>query len=207
MSKRATRKILSTSSALAIALCGFAAASTDHKPFNGMAIADCAACHRDSGVTENHGPDFKKEHRILAMKAESNCAECHQQSYCDECHRQGNVESINKGYSRRGEPMPHSSTYVSTHALDARTDPRACERCHQSESFCSDCHKTALENDRKNMDIRPHGPTYIGPGVPDPSWVQFHASDARRNLATCQGCHPNKADCSNFQCHPGLGGR
>ncbi len=198
---------LSRAGAIAIACCALAAYALDHQAFQATPLADCAACHRSSGVTENHGPNFGKTHRELAEKSGANCAACHQQSYCDDCHRRGALENIQKGTSRRGEPMPHPSTYISTHMLDARTSPRTCARCHESATFCSDCHTAQINKDRKGMDIRPHGPTYVGPGVVDPTWAATHASDARRNLQTCQACHPNKADCSNFQCHPGLGGR
>ena len=202
---------MNTRMTIGIVLCAAAAFATDHKSFKTMPIADCQQCHRGEGVAENHGPGFRKEHRLLALKAETNCNQCHEQSSCDECHRQGNVETIHKGLSRRGEPMPHETTYLAVHAIDARSNPRTCERCHQSETFCSDCHTQSLKQSQQRngpgMDIRPHAPVYAAPGVPDPAWVQFHASDARRNLQTCQGCHPNKTDCSNFQCHPGLGGR
>jgi hypothetical protein len=39
------------------------------------------------------------------------------------------------------------------------------------------------------------------------SWVSDHSADARRNLQSCQGCHPQKGDCTNFLCHPNLRGR
>jgi len=193
--------------ALAIALCALAAAAIDHQAFKETPLSDCASCHRTSGVTENHGPRFGQEHRLLAQKVGNNCGACHQQSYCDDCHRGGSVGDIQKGLSRRGEPMPHPSTYVSFHAIDARSDPRSCKRCHESQNFCSDCHEKEIQQNRQGMDIRPHAPTFIAPGVPDPNWVSFHSADAKRNLQTCQGCHPQKTDCSNFQCHPGLGGR
>ena len=64
-----------------------------------------------------------------------------------------------------------------------------------------------MKQNRAGMAIRPHAPVYVGPGVVDPAWVSFHRAEARRNLQSCQGCHPQKSDCSNFACHSGLRGR
>lgn len=186
-----------------------AEARTDHKQYKDAPIADCRECHRGSGVADNHGATFLKEHRVLAQKATTNCFECHQQSQCLDCHNGGTLESAQKSLSRRGESMPrsHAADFISSHAVVARDDPRSCQRCHESPRFCSDCHTKQIGKNRSGMAIRPHSPTFVGPGQPDPAWISFHRAEARRNLQTCQSCHPQKSDCSNFACHPGLGGR
>ncbi len=192
-----------------IALVALPARSVDHKLFKDSSLAGCRECHGGQGVIDNHGASFVRDHRLLAAKAQNNCHDCHQQSSCDDCHRGRNLENVQKTVSHRGEGMPktHATDYISIHAFDAKADPRGCVRCHESASFCSDCHQQRIKNNRNQMNIRPHSPTFVGPGVPDPAWASFHAADARRNLQTCQGCHPQKSDCSNFACHPGLKGR
>ncbi|BDG10070.1 NapC/NirT family cytochrome c [Anaeromyxobacter paludicola] len=185
------------------------ARATDHKDYKASKPSECRDCHGASGVTDTHNaPDFKRQHRLVARKANNNCADCHQQSYCLDCHNGGNVDAdLSKTFSRRGEYMPksHAADFISTHAIKATDDPQSCNRCHEPK-FCSDCHARQIQQNRPGMSIRPHKPVFSG-GQPDPSWVSFHKTDARRNLRSCQGCHPSKSDCSNFQCHPGLGGR
>jgi len=123
-----------------------------------------------------------------------------------------NVDGTQKSLSRRGEsrPVSHRTDFISSHPIKAADDPQSCHRCH-APNDCSDCHdkqiKQGLGGGRSAMSIKPHKPVFAAPGVPDPSWISFHRSEARRNLQSCQGCHPQKADCTNFACHPNLRGR
>ena len=204
-----TLKITLMSTAFLLVIVCLSFARTDHKEYKGATPEDCRDCHSGSGVMDNHGAFFMNEHRLLAQKASSNCADCHQQSFCLDCHKGGGLEpDFQKSLSRRGEYMPktHRSDFISIHPIKAADNPRNCYRCHES-SFCSDCHNTQILRNRSRMSIKPHGLVFISPGVPDPSWVSDHRADARRNLPSCQGCHPQKADCTNFLCHPNLGGR
>ena len=205
-----TIRLAATACFLVVASLAFAA--TDHKEYKDAKLDDCRECHRSSGVSDNHGAFFLRDHRVLAQKASNNCFDCHQQSYCLDCHNGGNVDAYQKTLSRRGEPMPstHRPDFISTHAIRSFDDPRSCYRCHEPR-FCSDCHNQQIKQGRGGgraaMNIHPHSPVFTAGGVADPSWVSFHSADARRNLQTCQGCHPQKSDCSNFACHPNLGGR
>ena len=189
---------------------GAAARAEEHRQYADSKPEECAECHRSSGVMENHGADFLKEHRRLAQKTGNNCEQCHQQAWCSDCHHGGNLEHrFDSSLSRRGEPMPgtHKADFVSTHAMKAKDDPQSCARCHRTQSFCSDCHQRELVRERSAMSIKKHAPVYTGPGVLDPSWISMHRGEARRDLQSCQACHPSKSQCSNFACHPGLGGR
>jgi len=182
------------------------ARAENHRQYADTKPEDCAECHRSSGVMENHGAFFLKEHRQAARKTPNNCSDCHLQSWCADCHHGGNGEHVaTRSLSRRGEAMPesHGADITSTHAIKATDDPQSCGRCHDAPKFCSDCH---AKQTRVTMRIKPHKPTYTG-GVPDASWVTTHRAEARRNLQSCQACHPQKQDCSSFACHPSLGGR
>jgi len=207
MPRSATRTIALLPMALLLALAAAPGArADDHKAYREAKPDDC---RRGSGVMDNHGPTFLQEHRKLAQKSSANCAACHEQSFCLDCHTGGNLETdAKKGLSRRGEPMPytHEPDYVSIHALKARDDPQTCNRCHEPK-FCSDCHVRWNAKVGLPFSVRPHAPVYASPGVLDPTWVSSHRAEARRNLRSCQACHPNKADCSNFACHSSLGGR
>lgn len=109
-------------------------------------------------------------------------------------------------------PRSHRSDFISIHPVKAADDPQSCSRCHEAK-FCQDCHIRKIQGNRAAMSIkgfngRPtHIPVFDAPGVLNPGWVAFHQREARRNLKSCEGCHPQKGDCTNFLCHPGLGGR
>lgn len=182
----------------------------DHKQYAELSLKDCRDCHRSSNVIDNHGAFFLRDHGVLSQKVTKNCGDCHQQSFCLDCHFGGGIErDFQSSLSRRGEYMPktHRSNFLAIHGIKSADDPQSCERCHDSRRFCEDCHTRTIGSSRGTMALKPHAPTFAAPGVPDPTWVSQHRADARRNLKSCQGCHPQKLDCSNFACHPGLGGR
>jgi hypothetical protein len=195
---------------LGVVWAAFTTAAENHRQYVDAKKEECTECHRGSGVMPNHDAFFLREHRVLAKRVPNNCSDCHQQSWCSDCHFGGNVERrFGSSLSRRGENMPetHAADFLSTHPIKAHDDPQSCARCHEKQTFCSDCHQRQITGNRASMAIKPHAPTFAAPGVPDPAWVSFHKGEARRNLMTCEGCHPSKQDCSNFACHPGLGGR
>jgi hypothetical protein len=207
LNNRKLKIVLMSTAFLLVAVC-LSFARTDHKEYWDAKADDCRECHSGSGVIENHGAFFLSEHKELARKASSNCADCHQQSFCLDCHKGGNLETEQKSLSRRGEYMPktHRSDFISIHPIKAGDNPSNCYRCHEVR-FCTDCHTRQIQQDRGQMTIQPHRPTFVSPGVPDPAWVSDHSASARRSLQNCQGCHPQKGDCSNFACHPNLKGR
>lgn len=208
----ASKGIVLAAAACLLVVGSRASARTDHRPYKDAKQDDCKACHQSEGVAETHGAFFDKNHRVAAERSSNNCNDCHQQSYCLDCHNGGNVDASQKTLSRRGEskPLSHRTDFISTHPLKAADDPQSCHRCHAPDA-CSDCHTKTQQNGinarKQAMSIKPHKPTFVSNGVPDPSWVSFHRGEARRNLASCQGCHPQKSDCSNFACHPNLRGR
>jgi hypothetical protein len=209
MSNNRALKITLMSAALLLAVVCISFARTDHREYRDASLADCRDCHGGSGVADNHGAFFVSEHKVLAQKGPSNCADCHPQSFCLDCHNGGGLEpDLRKSLSRRGEYMPktHRSDFISIHPVKATDNPRNCYRCHETR-FCSDCHDRQIQRNRSRMSIKPHRTIYISAGVPDPAWVSDHRADARRNLQSCQGCHPQKTDCTNFACHPNLKGK
>lgn len=192
-------------------LLGFAvtARGEDHRAYKDSTLGDCKDCHESSGVTDFHnGPDFLAQHRLLAQKATANCTSCHQQSFCMDCHNGGNVTGDgNRSVSRRGETMPttHEADYISIHPLKARDDPQSCYRCHEVK-FCQDCHTRWQAKSGLPFNTIDHKPVYVAGGL-DPNWTAKHSSEAKRNLRSCQACHPSKSDCTQTGCHAGLGGR
>jgi hypothetical protein len=214
INRRAIQIILLSAAFLLVIVC-LSFARTSHREYKDAKLEDCRECHGGSGVADNHGAFFMNEHRLLAQKASSNCADCHQQSFCLDCHNGGNIETdLRKSLSRRGESMPktHRSDFISIHPVKAADNLQTCNRCHEPK-FCSDCHTRQIQRNRPGMSIQRfdarsnHIPVFDSPGVLNAGWVSYHSGQARRNLQSCQGCHPQKADCTNFLCHPNLRGR
>ncbi|HAM34125.1 MAG: hypothetical protein A2Z26_00955 [Deltaproteobacteria bacterium RBG_16_66_15] len=181
---------------LLLALVTLSFGREDHKGYMDLKPGECTECHQGSDVVPNHGAFWMKEHRLPAQKATSNCADCHQQSWCLDCHVGGGIEpDLKKSLSRRGEYMPktHRSDFVSIHSVKAADNPQNCYRCHES-SFCSDCHGRTRQ--KGNMNIRSHrkaGSSQLY------DWNSDHAAEARRNLQSCESCHPDADVC--VVCH------
>jgi hypothetical protein len=196
INKKALKIVVLSTTFLLVVVC-LSYARTDHREYRNGTLQECRDCHSGAGVASNHGPFFTKEHRILAQKAGSNCADCHDQSFCLDCHKGGSIDTdLRKSLSRIGEPMPktHRSSWVSIHAVKAKDDgSQSCYRCHESR-FCTDCHSKV--RNKGSMQIKNHqavGNTQRFVYTPD------HPAEARRNLQSCQGCHPDAVVCS--RCH------
>jgi hypothetical protein len=170
-------------------------ARTDHRDYKNTKLEECRDCHSGSGVMSNHGAFFVKEHRLLAQRAGNNCADCHQQSFCLDCHKGGGIEpDLTRSLSRRGEYMPntHRSDFISIHSIKAADNPQNCYRCHESK-FCSDCHSKTKKGSLNIKSHRKAGNTQIY------NWNSDHAAEARRNLQSCESCHPEADVC--VRCH------
>ena len=176
-------------------------AGTSHTDYKNMKINECGDCHKESKVTPNHDADFLKGHRIIAVKGGSNCADCHDQSFCLDCHIGGGIEpDLKKGISSRGEYMPktHRSSFISIHSIKAADNPQSCYRCHDS-GFCESCHTKIPK--KNTMKIKSHLPSGSGQSY---MWNNEHGAEARRNLQSCQSCHPDGNEC--MPCHSAKSG-
>lgn len=190
-------KIILLSTAFLFTLVCLSFARTDHRDYKNNTPDECKDCHSGSGVMNNHGAFFVKEHRLLAQKAGNNCADCHEQSFCIDCHQGGGITTdLQRSPSRRGEYMPktHRSDFISTHSIKAADNPQNCYRCHQS-SFCTDCHSRTRQ--KGSLSIKSH--RKAGTSSQLYNWNSDHAAEARRNLQSCETCHPDADVC--VQCH------
>lgn len=172
----------------------FADKKTSHADFATMPLDQCNSCHKANGVAPNHGADFTRNHRVLASKAGNNCQQCHKQSFCLDCHQGGgsgdNLQQGNAG--RDYKPLDHSGNFLERHGRLSKNNPQYCNRCHD-QSYCNDCHSRYPAGTLTIKSHRPlgqNGQTY---------WAMDHASEARRNLQSCQSCHPSGDVC--IQCH------
>lgn len=178
---------------------------------------------------KTHGPLWSLNHRNEAKLGVMDCAVCHEQSYCLDCHKAGFAHE--QGRFSNSINNVHRSDFHVTHPIAARTDQQFCATCHEP-NFCSDCHdRFRLRGDgigspshRRTFDLgvdssnefvkRTHEENAGTPCdtchtrdtvAPDAhSWSIGHAREARRNLTTCQACHPDGDVC--LKCHGGLRG-
>lgn len=177
---------------------------------------------------KTHGPVWALNHRPFAKGNTYDCAACHQQSYCMECHTSGRADEM--GDFGNNMINVHRSDFHVTHPIAARTDQQLCSSCHEP-NYCSDCHNDFRSN--MNLGTGPsHSKAFGISGIGGDidvihqtvtadtdcfvchnsdsvvrdfhTWSVDHARDARKNLATCQACHPQGDVCLN--CHSAKGG-
>lgn len=185
------------------------AAKMSHKEYSDLELKDCNDCHKDQGIALTHdndwagkhhqSTDWMAEHRAVASKAGTNCTDCHNQGFCLECHAGagGDVELRKQNFGRDYIPKSHRSDFIQIHPIKARETPRTCDRCHSSQKFCNECHSRFPKG---SLRIRSHNPLgTVGQQYVAPNWKSDHGDEARRNLQSCQTCHPDGDVC--IQCH------
>jgi hypothetical protein len=180
----------------------------------------------DLGPTKTHTPVWTREHGRASQEADAQCSSCHTLPFCADCHRGG---ELNKSLAKRDikadtAPRSHTSRFLIVHPLKALGENASeCYTCHQP-SFCSDCHEAykgkyqAAGRDMVSHQkgwaelagvetIPGHADSYAsqcedchpGGSLSSGEWSEGHAREARRNLASCQSCHPDGQEC--LICH------
>jgi hypothetical protein len=198
---------------------------TSHKDYAKMENKECNACHETNGVPLNHSVAWG--HRLDAEKYPNNCKDCHEQSYCLDCHKGGGIDADLHVSTSGVDYMPksHRTDFREIHPIKALDDPRSCYRCHDARAFCEQCHNKFNRNDLRvlshrkgfsDIDVKAGGPNHsvfnsaqcptCHPNslVPTHVWSSAHASEARRNLTSCQTCHSDGAVC--MKCHSAASG-
>jgi hypothetical protein len=165
--------------------------------------ARCMPCHVDlKGYRPEsafrHEGNWIASHGMLARPQGESCAACHDQTFCAECHsattaptRLENVfpERVDRAFIHRGD-------YVSRHMVDTAANPASCRQCHGS-GFCDACH--SVQGVSKTFAGTPRDPHPAG-------WSNLsdggqHRFAARRDIASCAGCHDQGADATCVSCH------
>jgi len=186
----------------------YAEKKTAHEEYKDMAIRECNSCHKSEGIALNHDVDFVRGHRVLASKSGNNCSQCHDQKWCLDCHKGGGsgdnltIENFGRDY----KPKSHRSDFIAIHPLKAQGNQHQCYRCHDAVAFCNACHSrfpTGSLRIKSHLLGGPNNGTTLG-STPSAttSWaLGEHPAEARRNLQSCQICHPDGDVC--IQCHSG----
>ena len=191
------------------------------------AANECAVCH--THLTElrpaSHTPEWVHRHNAEVRVEEKNCAECHGASDCQECHEGAilvrTLETPNDHFATFGPTSDpnasqflilkrvHQLDYRYNHGLDARGKTQDCQACHETATFCADCH-------RPDGGVNLFKPQWHGGS----DWGAIaggvgtgggrHAELARRDLENCASCHDVQGeDPTCLACHmdrqPGVG--
>ena len=178
-----------------------------------IAPTDCGWCHlnEDNLRPEFHTADWLNKHRVIynsgKLKAENNCAMCHQDNWCQECHTgsqltKSSPQSVSPFYqpSERGrKPQTisrvHSLNYRFLHPIDAKGRDMFCTTCHEFTEFCVECHR---EDENRFMPKWHQGADWA-PGF---RIGGRHADFARRDLERCMGCHDLQGEATIcMRCH------
>jgi hypothetical protein len=190
----------------------------------GNVSTDCQTCHRDfvNLIPQDHlVSGWSKEHdrpvRVGAMDV--SCSTCHRESFCQECHTGDQLRSFGGTRGLMTVPGPrtrlkdspdalrlqaaHDLNYRFTHAVDARARVIDCSTCHDSRTFCVECHQA--EGIITGGKVKPQshfeaGWVTIGAG----SGGGRHAELGRRDIESCVSCHDVEGkDPTCILCHTG----
>jgi hypothetical protein len=144
----------------------------------------CTLCHGSGAISPppNHAQDFRRRHGVAAGLDDRHCGMCHEQRYCQDCHEGVNLQG-----------SIHPLNFRQTHAFEALGKEEDCLVCHESRSFCVDCHRT-------NLVLR-HP---LGQSWANTSDGGNHRDEAETDLESCLSCHDLGADdpvCLRPGCH------
>jgi hypothetical protein len=150
---------------------------------------------------DDHGMEFRQQHRSVALNDEGYCASCHRRDFCQRCHN-GVVKPMDY----------HGGDFVARHGMEARRNQLTCTSCHRQQTFCLGCHERLGVVDHATLPGRPPISSFA-PATPrrfhPDGWASpslganHHAYEAQRNIRTCTSCHREE---SCLQCHSALGG-
>ena len=155
-------------------------------------ILAAAVCYADK--PESHNKLWQYTHGMKAKLDISSCTVCHtDEKSCLDCHK--------VTFKGKAKPRSHSGDYALLHRLDAKRDAAVCSTCHERGSdYCLKCHQSL----NKTVST-----TVTAPAQPQShsaaNWrTALHGAYAKRNLASCQACHPNSYTVSPSPlCHGG----
>jgi hypothetical protein len=183
-----------------------AACTTCH---NGQqATTQCENCHRNLAnlyPSSHTAVDFNKNHKFLTRlnAADSQCQACHAEPFCAQCHDGTNLTTLTAG-QKIGMISPrtlgndkakalagqsvHDINYVYTHAVDAKAKTVECQTCHNTRTFCNDCHENGTQGLGGTLPTSHRTPGFALRGGYG-SGGGRHAELARKNIEQCASCH------------------
>ncbi len=191
---------------------------------SGISVAanECQTCHISTVnlLPQDHkGVSFSKTHKFKSMEANANCQMCHDNSFCEACH--AGATMLGASNSKRDFPTPfsphnfvnntkqqnltraHDMNYRFTHGIDLKGKTTECQTCHQTETFCAECHQSAGKGDFALEGVVPIShkmANFVTIGVG--SGGGEHSVLAKRDIERCASCHDVQgADANCILCH------
>ena len=182
----------------------------------------CESCHVSTAdlLPEDHNSvSFDEMHKFSSMEADANCQMCHDNNFCESCHvgttminESNSADNFYQPYSphnyidntkQQQITRVHDLNYRYNHGIDAKGKASNCITCHQTETFCAECHNVnengdfAMEGFLPNSHTQPNFTT-MGVG----SGGGLHAEIAKRDIENCAACHDTQgADPNCIMCH------
>ncbi len=161
---------------------------------------ECRTCHQG---LEKVDYGFESETIFPAMNI---CADCHSAEKtatiaCEACH----ISTVDL------YPQSHKvADFETSHKFLAQDSDANCNVCHETESFCEDCHVVTVRIDETNKSgdfYIPYSPHNFKDGVAQQvitrrhelNYRYTHGIDAIGKTSECQTCHQKETFCT--ECH------
>jgi c(7)-type cytochrome triheme protein len=177
----------------------------------------CEQCHISTVnlLPENHKTvGFFKNHKFAD---ETDCQMCHEtETFCEDCHVATiGIDETNMsndfytpysphnyvdGVKQQTISRVHDLNFRFTHGIEAKGKTDNCQTCHQTETFCAECHASE-DGDFAMGGIIPlsHTSSSFVTGLTPGS---EHAILAKRDIESCASCHDVQgADPNCILCH------
>ncbi len=172
------------------------------------ATNQCENCHKNLTnllpVSHTEG-DFKKDHKKFTRLnvMESKCQACHNENFCSQCHDGSNVTKLSAGEEiamvsprtlgndkakAMAGQLVHDINYLYTHSVDAKARTSECQTCHNTKTFCNDCHENGAQGLGGTLPASHRIPGFALRGGYG-SGGGRHADLARKNIEQCASCH------------------
>ncbi len=185
------------------------------------ATSECEACHTttDNLLPQNHRTaSFFDNHQFSAMAANADCAMCHNDVFCEDCHTATTgIDEVNlrddfytpysphkylNNSKQQVITRVHDLNYRFMHGIDAKSKSMECQTCHETETFCAECHSSNSEDFAMDgiMPTSHLSQNFVMIGVG--SGGGEHSRLARRDIERCASCHDVQgADPNCILCH------
>lgn len=127
-------------------------------------------------------PSFEHDHDVDASTSGTSCTVCHARTDCAACH------------DAPARARFHPFDFAQRHASAAYARRLECANCHDTDSFCAECHQSTGRTASQNRGALYHDAQSV--------WLLRHGQAARQGLESCTSCH-RQQDC--LRCHSDLG--
>jgi hypothetical protein len=172
--------------------------------------ANCTPCHLRTELPKllpqsflRHDAAWLERHGIAAARQTNICQSCHSSTWCADCHDQSRGLLVEQRKPESIErQFKHVGDFLTVHAIESRSRPATCIRCHSSSS-CDGCHIERGVSAARNGAVNPHP---IGWMSRDPTATTFHGRAARRDPLSCMACHDHGPATNCIACHRVGGG-